>query len=172
MHRSPPCFGDGLPYKNLGGTLKVSSPSLHQGLWSATLSLWAWKWGLQFSCFSPQPIPYSNDECDKNHWYECLEPWFYILYVSVFVHFLSAVCNYFLSCHNNSGISTWLLVSNECNSCKNQCWSGVVFILFYTIQVSIMQISHFLIPIGYGYLTILYSLFLTQELSYLGKKPP
>ena len=39
-----------------------------------------------------------------------------------------------------------------CNECIPVLISYHLF--FYTIQVSIMRISHFLIPVGYGYLTV------------------
>ena len=36
----------------------------------------------------------------------------------------------------------------------NQCWSGVVFLL--DDLVSIMRISHYLIPVGYEYLSVFF----------------
>ena len=38
----------------------------------------------------------------------------------------------------------------------NQCWTGIIFFL-YTIQVSIMRISHFSLAVGYGYLMVIWS---------------
>ena len=61
---------------------------------------------------------------------------------------------------------------NECDrscgvvscKCSNQCWSSIFFFFFFfsiwknIIQTSIIKISHFLILVGYGCLTIFWFL--------------